>query len=229
MISVKNLTKKYGDKAVFDNFSIEFEDKKITAVLGESGVGKTTLLNVVSGLTDFDGEVKREGELSFVFQTDRLAKNLTVWQNLKLVLKDIPDEKIESALSSVGLLSAKDLYPKELSAGMARRVAIIRAFLFPSDVLLMDEPFINLDVSLKISLMNTVKSMQSSSPKTVVFVTHDVKEATFLSDRIVVIDGGKIIRDQKTVNEKTEREIFDLFIKRAAERDKLSVYNENKN
>lgn len=217
MISVKNLTKKYGEKVVFDDFSLEFEDKKITAVLGESGAGKTTLLSVVSGLTDYVGEVVAEGEKSYVFQTDRLVKNLTVEQNLKLVIKDLD---VSAALNSVGLSDAKNLYPKELSAGMARRVAILRAFLFPSDILLMDEPFINLDVSLKISLMDAVKKMQQKSPKTVVFVTHDIKEATFLADRIVVLSDGKIILDKKQINEKTEGEIFDLFIRRAKSRKK---------
>lgn len=212
MIELKNIIKKYGDKTVYDNFSFAFEDGKITALLGESGAGKTTLLNIIAGLTDYDGEVKKEGGVSFVFQTDRLIKNLTVFENLKLILRDINDKVIDDALSSVGLLSAKNLYPKELSAGMARRVAILRAFLYPSEILLMDEPFINLDVSLKFSLMETVKKMQLKSPKTVVFVTHDIKEAVSLADRVAVVMNGKIVFDEKDVKEKTEKAIFDLLI-----------------
>lgn len=212
MIELKNIIKKYGDKTVYDNFSFAFEDGKITALLGESGAGKTTLLNIIAGLTDYDGEVKKEGGVSFVFQTDRLIKNLTVFENLKLILRDINDKVIDDALFSVGLLSAKNLYPKELSAGMARRVAILRAFLYPSEILLMDEPFINLDVSLKFSLMETVKKMQKKTPKTVVFVTHDIKEAVSLADRVAVVMNGKIVFDEKDVKEKTEKVIFDLLI-----------------
>ena len=213
MIELKNVSKKYGDKTVYDNFSFNFEKDKITALLGESGAGKTTLLNIVAGLTEYKGEVvKSDAPVSFVFQTDRLAKNLTVEENLKLVVKNVD---VDAALSSVGLLSAKKLYPKELSAGMARRVAILRAFLYPSEILLMDEPFINLDVSLKFSLMNTVKEMQKKTPKTVLFITHDIREATYLSDRVAVISAGKIIFDEKNVNEKTEDIIFDLFMKNA--------------
>ena len=212
MIELKNIIKKYGDKTVYDNFSFAFEDGKITALLGESGAGKTTLLNIIAGLTDYDGEVKKDGGVSFVFQTDRLIKNLTVFENLKLILRDINDKVIDDALSSVGLLSAKNLYPKELSAGMARRVAILRAFLYPSEILLMDEPFINLDVSLKFSLMETVKKMQLKTPKTVVFVTHDIKEAVSLADRVAVVMNGKIVFDEKDVKEKTEKVIFDLLI-----------------
>ena len=212
MIELKNVVKKYGDKTVYDNFSFAFEDGKITALLGESGAGKTTLLNIIAGLTDYDGEVKKEGGVSFVFQTDRLIKNLTVFENLKLILRDMEDKAIDDALLSVGLLSAKNLYPKELSAGMARRVAILRAFLYPSEILLMDEPFINLDVSLKFSLMETVKKMQKKTPKTVVFVTHDIKEAVSLADRVAVVMNGKIVFDEKDVKEKTEKVIFDLLI-----------------
>lgn len=212
MIELKNIIKKYGDKTVYDNFSFAFEDGKITALLGESGAGKTTLLNIIAELTDYDGEVKKEGGVSFVFQTDRLIKNLTVFENLKLILRDMEDKAIDDALLSVGLLSAKNLYPKELSAGMARRVAILRAFLYPSEILLMDEPFINLDVSLKFSLMETVKKMQKKTPKTVVFVTHDIKEAVSLADRVAVVMNGKIVFDEKDVKEKTEKAIFDLLI-----------------
>ena len=215
MIKLKNVTKKYGDKTVYDNFSFAFDEDRITAFLGESGAGKTTLLNIIAGLTDYDGEVIKDGDVSFVFQTDRLVKNLTVKENLKLVLKNATEKDILDALDSVGLSAAIDLYPKELSAGMARRVAILRAFLYPCKILLMDEPFINLDVSLKFSLINTVKKMQGITPKTVVFVTHDIKEAVSLSDRVAVVKDGKIIFYEKNVNEKTEEEIFDLFMKNA--------------
>ena len=212
MIKLKNVTKKYGDKTVYDNFSFAFDEDRITAFLGESGAGKTTLLNIIAGLTDYDGEVVKDGDVSFVFQTDRLVKNLTVKENLKLVLKNATEKDILDALDSVGLSAAIDLYPKELSAGMARRVAILRAFLYPCKILLMDEPFINLDVSLKFSLINTVKKMQGKTPKTVVFVTHDIKEAVTLADRIVLLKHSEIVYDNPSVSSDTENEIYSLLL-----------------
>ena len=198
MISVNNVTKKYGDKTVFENFSLTAEDNKITVILGESGSGKTTLLNMIAGLTDFDGEITGADKISMVFQRDRLVPHLTVKENILLVNEkaDVP-----ALLESVGLQGAENLYPKELSAGMARRVAIIRAFSYPAPVLLMDEPLVNLDLSLKYSLIDKIKVLQKQTSKTIILVTHDVKEAVRLSDRVVVIANGEIIFDADTVTE----------------------------
>lgn len=210
MISIKNLTKKYGDKIVFDNFNLEIEKNKTTVILGESGSGKTTLLNVLSSQTDYNGEVVGiENPASMVFQTDRLVPNLTVYENLKLVCKNAD---IDSALKSVNLFDAKDLYPKSLSAGMKRRVSILRALLFNAKTLFMDEPFINLDIALKFSIIEKIKESQKSTPKTVIIVTHDIKEAVSIADRIIVIKDGKVIFDEKSVNENTEDIIFDVLM-----------------
>ena len=209
MIELKKVSKTYGEKVIYENFDFTFKDNEITAVLGASGVGKTTLLNMIAGLTEYSGEIKKDGDISFVFQTDRLVKNLTVYENLKLI---VPNADINGALKRVGLLSAANAYPKELSAGMARRVAILRAFLYPSKILLMDEPFINLDVSLEYSLMDDVKEMMNTSPKTVVFITHDVKEAVYLADRIAVISEGKVVYDDEKITETTEKEVLKVLL-----------------
>ena len=192
MIEIKNLTKKYGDKTVLDNLNLSFEKGKITAILGESGSGKTTLLNILAGLCDFSGEVtKKSDKISVVFQKDRLIKNLTVRENLKLINESLD---VEKELEKVGVLDAIDYYPKDLSAGMARRVAIVRAITYPADILLLDEPFINIDLSRKFALIESIKK---DNEKTIVFVTHDIKEAVKLADRIVLLSNGKIVKDIK--------------------------------
>lgn len=210
MIKIENLQKKYGEKSVFDNFNLEIKKNKITVILGESGSGKTTLLNVLAFLTEFDGKVSGvEKPLSMVFQTDRLLPNLTVYENLKLVLGD---NGIKNALEQVNMLDAMNLYPKSLSAGMKRRVAIIRALLFPSNTLLMDEPFINLDVALKYSFIERIKEEQKTKKKTIIMVTHDVREAVMIADEIVVIKQGKIVYKCEKVEKNTENKIYDVLM-----------------
>lgn len=200
MISLKNITKKYGDKTVFENFNLDIEENKITVILGESGSGKTTLLNMLAHLTGFDGEITGVDNVSMVFQRDRLVPHLTVKENVLLVNENAD---VSALLDSVGLPNAGNLYPSELSAGMARRVAIIRAFSSPAVVLLMDEPLVNLDLSLKFSLLEKIKALQSATGKTVIMVSHDVKEAAFFKSRIIVLkSGGRIILDKKRVSEK---------------------------
>lgn len=201
MISLKNITKKYGDKTVFHNFNLDIEENEITVILGESGSGKTTLLNMIARLTDFNGEISGAGQVSMVFQRDRLVPHLTVKENILLVNENAD---VKRMLESVGLSKAENLYPKELSAGMARRVAIIRAFSHPAPLLLMDEPLVNLDLSLKFSLLEKIKELQITTGKTVIMVSHDVKEAAYFSGRIIVLkSGGEVILDKKRVSEKT--------------------------
>lgn len=209
MITIKNLTKKYDEKIVYDNFNLEIKKGKITVILGESGSGKTTFLNILAGLTDYEGIVDGMSlPASMVFQRDRLVKNLTVEDNIKLVNKSA-DVKIE--LQKIGLTGCEKLYPKQLSAGMARRVAILRAFAFDSDVVLMDEPFVNLDVALKFYLVNEVKRLCREKNKTAVVVTHDIKEAVTLADEIIVLSHGKIIYRTDNVSDKIEEELFALM------------------
>lgn len=209
MIELKNITKKYGEKIVYNNFNLSVENGKITTILGESGSGKTTLLNIIAGITNFTGEILGGVKpVSFVFQRDRLINNLTVKENLKLVA---PHGDIEKALTDIGLKDSINSYPKQLSAGMARRVAIVRAFLFDSSLVLMDEPFVNLDLSLKCYLIDAVKKMCKEQNKTVITVTHDIKEATMIADRIVVLSHGSIVYDNSHITSKTERELYKIM------------------
>lgn len=194
MTGLYDVSKSFGSVKVYDGFTCEFSPLSVTAVLGESGSGKTTLLNLLAGLIKPDGgRVTADAPVSFVFQEDRLLPNLTVRQNLELVCgkRDYRDE-----LSKIGLAEYENAYIRELSGGMARRLSYLRAYLFPSALILLDEPFRGLDLKLKRALMDTFLGLQKSSPRTAVLVTHDPDEASYLASRIVIIGkGGKILAD----------------------------------
>lgn len=189
MIEIKNLTKNYPSVSVYNNFNFCFEKGKITCVLGESGCGKTTLLNVLAGLCSFEGEVPKFN-CSYVFQTANLLPNLTVFQNLKLV--NSSETEIDAVLKAFEIFDKKNAYPNQLSGGQKQRVSIARAFLYPSTVILMDEPFSSLDLKLKLSIANLFIKTQQEQKRTALFVTHDIDEAIMLSDRIVILKNGKI-------------------------------------
>ncbi|MDE7075753.1 MAG: ATP-binding cassette domain-containing protein, partial [Clostridia bacterium] len=155
MISIKNLTKKYQSRAVYENFSLDIEDSGITCILGESGCGKTTLLNAVAGLINYEGEITKKS-VSYVFQNSRLMPNLTVEDNLKFIGADGGEAK--KMLEKVGLGDKLNSYPAQLSGGEAQRVSLCRAFLKKSEVLLMDEPFSSLDLKTKLSVMELFKA-----------------------------------------------------------------------
>ena len=210
MIEIKNLTKKYGDKVVYENFDLKVQENKITVILGESGSGKTTLLSAMANLTDYTGEITGVPDRkSMVFQTDRLIPNLTVKENLTLIN---PDIDVEDALNSVGLTGCENLYPKSLSGGMSRRVAIVRALNFDAPVLFMDEPFINLDIAHKFNIIDKIKADQKVKPKTIIVVTHDIKEAVTMADRVVVIRAGKVVFDENFINKNTEENLYGVLM-----------------
>ena len=171
------------------------EAGKITAVLGESGAGKTTLLNAIAGSIPHEGAVEGAGRVSYLFQSPKLLPNLTVEGNLKFVVPEAEWGKIPEMLARVGLAGREKSRPRALSGGERQRVAIARAFLYPHDTLLMDEPFSSLDLALKRSLIELTVSLWREAKSTVVFVTHDVREAALLSHRALVLRGGRLVAD----------------------------------
>ena len=193
MIELRNVTQKYGALTVYENFSLSLEEGKIACILGTSGCGKTTLLNMLAGLVPFSGAIEPMQPCSYIFQQPRLVPNLTVEGNLRLVCRDAA--RIRDMLGRVGLADKAKAYPVELSGGQAQRVSIARAFLHPSSLLLMDEPFSSLDTALKIRLMRLFAEIWREVRRSVLFVTHDVEEAYMLAHRALVLRGGKIAAD----------------------------------
>lgn len=209
MIELKNITKSYGNRTVLNDFNLNVEEGKITCILGESGSGKTTLFNIIANLIDYQGSVVCP-EVSYVFQTPNLFDNLTVKQNLELVCSS--NAKIESLTKALGIFDRLNSYPKHLSGGEAQRVAICRGILFSKPLLLLDEPFASIDVMLRYSLIDEVKKQQKANKNTVLVVTHDVREAVALADRIIVLKHGKIVYDNSSVDTNTEAEVFNVLI-----------------
>ena len=192
---VKNLSKNYDSLTVLDNLNIEFKEGMVTCILGPSGCGKTTLLNILSGALSFDcGEVVgfNHESISYVFQEDRLIDWKTVKENLNFVLKDKMNkddrnEIINSYLKAVDMEEYKDYYPNKLSGGMRQRVAIIRAFIYSSNLLLMDEPFKSLDIETKQNVMECFINLRKKEKRTCILVTHDISEAKYLADDLIML------------------------------------------
>lgn len=202
-MKLEDLRKSYGAMRALDGVSLEIEEGKITAILGESGAGKTTLLNAIAGLLSYEGKVdgtegtnpKRREGCSYLLQGSRLLPHLSAEENVKFVLPKSEWGKVSAMLERVGLKGKEKRRPAELSGGERQRVAIARAFLYPHSLLLMDEPFSSLDLSLKKSLSELVVGLWQERGGTVVFVTHDVHEAALIASRAVVLKGGRIVAD----------------------------------
>lgn len=191
MLKCINIDKQFGDNIVLKNFSHEFAEGKATAILGRSGGGKTTLLNILMGLLSPDGgEVVREGRISAIFQEDRLCENLTASANIRLVTgKRLSKAQIAEELAAVGLTGCENKPVRELSGGMKRRTAMLRALLTEYDILFADEPFKGLDEDTRAVVMRYFK--EKTAGKTVVFVTHDSAESEALADEVLRLETDK--------------------------------------
>lgn len=220
-IIFKNFSFSYPDKEIYKNFNVEFLGGKINVVLGASGVGKTTLLNALTGLSGFDGEIENMPKnVSYIFQNDRLVKTISVEKNLDFVLKNAIRDKTarKNAIYDMAkLLEISDVLkrlPTEISGGQAQRVQMARAFLYPSEVMLLDEPFKGLDVSLKTRLIKKFLELWGRDGRTVVLVTHDVYDALLMGDKVFVLSGSPadIVYKTELTVEKSERNLTDAAV-----------------
>ncbi|MFA5577141.1 MAG: ABC transporter ATP-binding protein [Tissierellaceae bacterium] len=194
MDKIRQINKSFGKLEVLVNISIDFPHGKTTCILGPSGCGKTTLLNIISGLSREDsGRVYGfDGEIAYVFQEDRLIPWKSLEDNLRFVLrgkmeKSQMDNLIDKYLKLVNLDQYKGYYPSQLSGGMRQRINILRAFIYPSKLIIMDEPFKSLDINTKQTLMDFCKFLREAYEKTCIMVTHDIDEAIKMGQRIVIL------------------------------------------
>ena len=188
-----NVSKKWGNRSIFDNLSLEFDKDKTTAIIGKSGIGKTTLFKMIARLTDFEGEISGFGRISYVFQEPRLLPFLTVKENLLYALSGSNlGEDLQNTIEKYARLTEitqfLDKRADKLSGGEMQRVSLARAFCYPSDTILCDEPFSSLDLGLKKRIMGVYNDLISASPRTTIIITHTIDEALFLADTIVYID-----------------------------------------
>jgi NitT/TauT family transport system ATP-binding protein len=206
MYKVERISKRFGELNVFQDLTLEFPEGKITTVLGPSGCGKTTILKIMAGLIKPDGgKVISTEWVGFLFQEPRLLPWLNIYQNLELVLRDKltvqdRDSKIMHFLKAVGLGDYHNFYPRQLSGGMKQRAAMARAFSYPAELLLMDEPFKSLDLKTRHQLVTDFLKLWRQESKTVVVVTHDVKEAVWLGDQILVLSAKPARLVEKFIN-----------------------------
>lgn len=183
---------------VIKDLHVMLNPHEFTCLVGPSGCGKTTLLNIVSGLdTDFEGiidiESPKSGEQSigYVFQTPRLLPWCTVKENIDLALTpNAKPDQVDFLLHSMGLEKAVHAYPERLSLGMQRRVALARAFAIEPQLLIMDEPFVSLDPQTADRVRSLLLDVWKERPHTVLFVTHDLREAIALADRILFLSAS---------------------------------------
>ena len=181
-IQINNLTKRYGDKIVFENYTNTFDFNGILLLKGVSGLGKTTLMRMIAGLENADkGEIlKSTKSVSFMFQEDRLIPFVSVLKNLTAVCSE---EKALNYLKLMGLENEKDNSPLSLSGGMRRRVALARALCFQSDLVILDEPFKGLDEELKSNICEIIK--EESKKRDFIIISHDSQDAELLNAKII--------------------------------------------
>lgn len=215
-IQIKNICKQFHDLTVLDDVSLEIKSGELIALLGPSGSGKTTLLRIIAGLEFADsGSILMDGKemqtknirernIGFVFQHYALFKHMTIFENVAFGLKVRPKQnrlrnseikrKVMDLLKLVHLESFYKRYPSQLSGGQRQRVALVRALAISPSVLLLDEPFGALDTKVRKELRRWMRKLHDEIHVTSIFVTHDQEEAMEVSDRVVVMNHGKIIQ-----------------------------------
>ena len=202
MISVQNLTKSYGENVILIQINLDIQEGEFVSIIGPSGCGKSTLVNIIAGLDKASsGKVKVDGkevkdtdtDRMMVFQSPALFPWLSVYNNVASGLKNICKDKDEihervcTILKKVYLLKYKDYYPHQISGGMKQRVALARSMVMNPKVLLMDEPFSALDEQTRMLLHSELQQIWLETRKTIIFVTHNIREAVKLSTRVVIL------------------------------------------
>ena len=204
-VQVSHLTKKFGSLLVLDNISFQVDDGEFLCIVGPTGCGKTTFLNSLTKLYDVtDGEMLIDNEpinlqkhnVAYIFQEYSTMPWLDIEENIAygLKIKGIPQEEMRSRVDEVmrvirmvGLEEFRHYYPRQMSASMLQRVVIARAFATKPELLLMDEPYGQLDLMLKYKLEDELLKLWKKIHTTVIFITHNIEEAVYLSDKIMVL------------------------------------------
>ena len=212
VLELEGVTKRFGDETVVEGLDLSVREGELLTLLGPSGCGKTTTLRLIAGLEEPDGgEIRLRGEpvaggdsfvapetrdVGIVFQEFALFPHKTAAENVAFGLHEMPREereaRVDELLDLVGLSAHRDSYPDQLSGGQQQRVALARSLAPEPQLLLLDEPFSNLDVDLRVEMREEVRSILKAAGVTAVSVTHDQEEAMSISDRVAVVNDGDI-------------------------------------
>ncbi len=208
---ISNINCSYGDKIIYKDFNINFDDNKINCIIGKSGCGKTTLLNYIS-----EELLKEDRRISYVFQNDSLIPWKNIYNNLKIVVKKHLrgkelDSELDTILGLVGLNEFKYYYPYQLSGGMKQRVNLARALIGEPEIILMDEPFKSLDIKCKKDIINIVKELNLEKKITIILVTHDKEEILNLADTVFLL-GERPVKILDEVKEKDIKNIIEKIM-----------------
>lgn len=219
LIDIQGLSFSRGSRLIFDDLNLSIPKGKITAIMGPSGTGKTTLLKLIAGqLKPDSGQIFVEGlnvhklkrsklydlrqKMGMLFQSGALLTDLNVFDNVAFPLREhtkLPESVIEPLvlmkLQAVGLMGARDLKPSELSGGMSRRVALARGIVLDPEMIFYDEPFVGQDPITMAVLVTLIQKLNDSLGLTSVVVSHDVDEVLSIADHVCVLSGGKIIAE----------------------------------
>lgn len=224
-LEAKNITKAFDGKKVIEKISLRLQEGELVCLLGASGIGKTTIFNILSGLMEpEEGTVLlngrditgKAGHISYMLQNDLLLPYKTVLDNvcLPLVIKGIKKKEARKEakiyFSKFGLEGNEEKYPNQLSGGMRQRAALLRTYLFSHEVALLDEPFSALDTITKSSMHRWYLEVMEQIKLSTLFITHDIDEALLLSDRIYILAGspGRIIEEIKVQVSKPRKQEF---------------------
>lgn len=201
-IHVENLTKKFGDLLVLDNITFDIKKGEFVCVVGPTGCGKTTFLNLLSCLIEptegkllIDGQPAdpKKHDIAFVFQEPSSFPWLNVEQNIEIgmKIKKIPEkerkERVERMISLMGLEQFRESYASQLSVSTEQRMVIARAFAMNPDLLLMDEPYGQMDIKMRFYLEDEVIRLWRETGTTVIFITHNIEEAVYMAERILIL------------------------------------------
>lgn len=233
ILEIKGLSKSYDGKTnALEDCSFSLQNGEICAVVGESGSGKTTLLRLIAGLerpssgcikindklvsSDTQITAPQKRQIGMVFQDYALFPHMTVEQNIGFGLKNASNAQINDLLSLIKMNSYSKSYPSELSGGQEQRVALARTLALKPNLLLLDEPFSNLDIGLKSELRKEIKNITKELKTSLIFITHDLYDAIEIADKIIFLKDGEILQNSpvndfiNTENEEIKKMIYNL-------------------
>jgi len=238
LVELKNVTFSRGDRVIYDDISMSFPKGKVTAIMGPSGIGKTTLLRLIGGqLIPDSGQIlvadkniptlsraelyKAREKMSMLFQSGALFTEMTVFDNVAFPIREhtkLPEDIIRTMvlmkLESVGLRGARDLMPSELSGGMARRAALARSIALDPELIMYDEPFVGQDPISMGVLVRLIRDLNNSLNLTSIVVSHDVKEVMSIADYIYIIADKRVIgHGTKAQLLESDSELVQQFLK----------------